>query len=84
MAKQGYGWDHQQRRKKLLPKAYGMACALCGLVMLKGQALDLDHSTPLALGGSVGDRIIHAACNRSAGATMGNRMRRRRGSRDYW
>lgn len=84
MADAAYNYAHQQRRKKLLPKAYGMACPLCGGVMVRGQSLDLDHSTPVVMGGSTGDRIVHAACNRSAGATLGNRLRGGRGSREYW
>lgn len=52
----------------MLPFADGTACMLCGEVMVQGQALDLDHSTPRALDpGSVGDRIVHASCNRSVG-----------------
>jgi hypothetical protein len=35
--------------------------------MLEDQALDLDHTVPLALGGRHGDRIVHARCNRSVG-----------------
>jgi hypothetical protein len=61
----GYGAAHQKRRKQLLPLAYGTPCPICGLLMLLGQALDLDHSTPISKGGTEGDRITHAFCNRS-------------------
>jgi uncharacterized iron-regulated membrane protein len=67
----GYGRAHQQRRKALLAAAYGRACPLCGETMLVGQALDLHHSTPIALErrmghrSSSGDQIVHASCNRS-------------------
>lgn len=71
-----YGYDHKKQRAKLLPRAYGKPCPMCGRVMLKTQALDLDHSLPLILGGTVGDRIVHAICNRSAGARLGNTLRR--------
>ena|ERR1700754_1486669 len=73
----GYGNTHQARRKALLPSAYGTACPYCGDPMLPGQALDLDHTTPLVLGGVQGDRIAHASCNRSAGARLGNLLRSR-------
>ena len=64
----GLGWEHQKRRAAGLPFAYGRLCALCGEVMLEGQPLDLDHSTPRAHDpASVGDRFVHASCNRSAG-----------------
>jgi hypothetical protein len=83
MADKAYGYRHQQARARLLPKAWGTPCPLCGAVMWKTEPLDLDHSTPLALGGTTGDRIVHAVCNRSAGATLGNRLRGRRGSQDW-
>lgn len=64
-----YGWKHQTRREELLPAAIGTDCPLCGYEMRIGQALDLDHSVPLADDpASVGDRIVHAECNRKAGA----------------
>ena len=74
-----------QKRKQLLPYAYGSACPLCGLTMYEDQALDLDHSTPVVLGGGAqpGDRMAHASCNRSAGATLGNQLRGNRASRDW-
>jgi hypothetical protein len=74
-AERGYDNAHQKRRRELLPKAYGKPCELCGVVMLKDDKLDLDHSTPLALGGKKGDRIVHAFCNRSAGARLGRQIR---------
>lgn len=71
-------YKQAQRRKQLLPYAIGTDCPLCGLPMYEGQSLDLDHSVPVALGGGAepGDRMAHASCNRSAGATLGNRLRR--------
>jgi len=35
--------QHQKLRAALLPSAYGKACSRCGLPMLPGQALHLDH-----------------------------------------
>jgi len=65
----GYGHEHQRTRSLLLPFAIGQPCPRCGETMLEHEPLDLDHSTPLAEDrGSVGDRIVHASCNRSAGA----------------
>lgn len=74
------GSKHQKQRQQLLPLAYGRPCPYCGCVMLKGQALDLDHVIPRAFGGKDGPvRIAHAGCNRSAGARLGNLTRRRVG-----
>lgn len=83
-ASRAYSSAHRKARKALLPYAIGTPCPLCGQVMHEWQALDLDHAVPLVLGGSeVGDRITHARCNRSTGATLGNRLRGNRASRDW-
>lgn len=82
---EAYGWPHRRRRAALLPRAYGTDCPMCGRTMAAGQALDLDHSTPLVLGGQgVGDRIVHASCNRAAGAAVGNRLRGNRPTRRWY
>lgn len=58
----GYGTAHQQQRARLLRTAIGTRCPICTQPMLAGQPLDLDHSTnDKAL---LGDRIVHAGCNR--------------------
>ena len=55
----------------MIEAAYGAPCPMCGYPMARGQALDLDHSIPLvASGRSVGDRIVHAKCNRREGGRM--------------
>jgi hypothetical protein len=82
-AARGYGYDHQQRRKALLPDALGTPCPLrvsskCTGLMTDPALMDLDHSKALAQGGRVGDRIVCSSCNRSAGARLGNLLRRRR------
>ena len=59
----GYGYQHQRRRAEMLPVAYGKPCAVCGQPMTADQKLDLDHSISVMLGG-IGDRIVHARCNR--------------------
>jgi hypothetical protein len=78
-------YKQAQARKRLLPYAYDTTCPMCGLLMLEGQALDLDHTLPVILGGGgePGDRMVHASCNRSSGATLGNRMRGNRASQDW-
>lgn len=60
----GYGSQHQALRRALLPRAYGTPCSRCGLPMLPGQELDLDHDD--------NDRSLyrgfsHSECNRQAG-----------------
>jgi hypothetical protein len=76
MAAPKYDWQHQQRRKAMLPQAIGRRCIYCGALMLEWMKLDLDHAT---------DSITHARCNRAAGARYGNALRglRRRYSTIY-
>lgn len=82
MASSPYGVDHRRARARLLPKAYGKPCPLCGEVMLRGQDLQLDHSTALVENpSSRGDRIVHGRCNESAGGRLGNARRDLRPSR---
>lgn len=70
-AQRGYGGEHQRIRARLLPLAIGTPCPRCGQVMRADQALDLDHSTPIAHGGQRGDRIVHAGpCNRAPGGRV--------------
>jgi len=80
----GLGWSHQKARKAALAALVeGEPCELCGAGMWLWQALDLDHEVARALGGKDGrTRLTHASCNRSRGASMGNRLRgaRRRGT----
>ena len=81
MAKPKYGGAHQKLRRAMLPTAVGAACVRCGLVIVPGQPVDLDH---LDDGSGRYRGWAHRHCNRSAGATLGNVMRgakrrRRRG-----
>jgi hypothetical protein len=70
-SQRGYGHAHQQRRRILIPLAWFTDCPACGETMLPEQALDLDHSVPLIENSaSLGDRVLHARCNRGAGASM--------------
>lgn len=81
---EAYGHDHQKRRAELLPGAYNTPCPRCGKLMLKGQDLDLGHSTDVVLDPhAVGDRIEHASCNREAGGKLGSRQVRFRPSRSW-
>jgi hypothetical protein len=78
-ADRGYGGDHQARRKALLPLALGTMCPIagprCDGLMTNPNRMDLDHSVPRALGGTVGDRIACSPCNRGLGAALGNKLR---------
>lgn len=80
----GYGWDHQKTRARLLrDHTDGTPCDHCGRPMYFWQKLQADHSRPRALGGQHADRLLHASCNLSRGAALGNRLRgqaRRRGA----
>jgi hypothetical protein len=75
----GYGSRHQATRVKL-PTAYGQPCTRCGLPMLPGQPLDLDHSDDRT--GYAG--FAHRRCNQQAGgrkAARGLRLPNQGGSR---
>jgi hypothetical protein len=79
MAKPQYDHAHRKRRDQLLPKAYGQPCPMCGVVMLPGMALALDHSVPFVYDQrSRGDRIVHRSCNSRAGQAISARRRRKR------
>lgn len=79
-----YGWAHQQRRLELLPDAYGRPCPKCNRPMLRGQDLDLGHSTPQVIDPqSVGDQIEHANCNRREGQELATRESKFRPSRKW-
>lgn len=77
MAKTAYGWAHRQARKAALAALVdGTRCYYCRKPMARWMALDLDHSVPVALGGSGGPtRLVHRSCNSRAGAVLGNRLR---------
>lgn len=63
-AQRGYGTEHQRRRARLVARAIGTDCPRCGKPMNRDQALELDHTTPLAVDRrSVGDAVTHASCN---------------------
>lgn len=72
-----YGYAHRQRRARLMRDLHdGDPCCRCGQPMYRDQALDADHLfTPIVFGGELPDALAHASCNRSAGASLGNRLR---------
>jgi hypothetical protein len=85
-ASREYSAAHRKHRKTLLPYAYGMVCPKCGQIMFEGQKLQCDHITPIVLGGTddiSNKQMVHAYCNLSAGATLGNQLRGNRASRDW-
>lgn len=71
-----YGGAHRRLRAALLPSAYGRLCIHCGLPMLPGQRLALDHTADA----SAYRGIVHGRCNESEGGRRGaakkNRPRR--------
>jgi hypothetical protein len=68
----GYGWAHQKLRARLIQRMRdGDPCAECALPMWHGTPLDLCHDHDN--GGYKG--LGHASCNRSEGASRGNRDR---------
>lgn len=76
MGGKAYGAQHRQTRKDLLPAAINTHCPICGLLMLAGDLLELDHTVPAALSGgrSGGDRIVHRHCNRRRGANLASAL----------
>jgi hypothetical protein len=84
VADAAYDYAHQQRRDQLIPHAYGTPCPRCGEPMLRGQELDLGHSTDVVVDpNGIGDRIEHADCNRSAGAKAQAERRKFDRSREW-
>ena len=75
----GLGSDHQADRERLRAQLRdGEPCWRCGKPMYKWQELDRDHVIDRALGGAQGPAVLaHASCNRSKGATLGNRLQPR-------
>ena len=75
-AARGYGANHRQLRaryQRVIEAGVEVVwCVRCGLQILPGQPFDLDHDDfdrSLYLGPS------HRACNRSAAAVKGNKLR---------
>lgn len=57
----GYGWQHQQLRRRLIAEWGNRPCVRCGEPIEQGQPVDLDHRDDRQ--GYNG--LAHAACNRS-------------------
>jgi hypothetical protein len=66
-----YGPDHRALRAGTVAQAIGKACARCGLPMLDGQPVQLDHADNGQ--GYIG--YSHRSCNARAGAVRGNQLR---------
>lgn len=83
-----YDWAHQQQRAPLVKAAIGTHCPIqlpgCDRVMADPSRMDADHVPPLAThthraGTGCCTLVITCRhCNRSKGATQGNRQRGRR------
>ena len=74
----GLGTEHQRNAKIVKARALGTPCPKCGLLMLAVSHMDADHIVPRILGGTSALenlRALHRRCNRSSGATLGNRIR---------
>lgn len=81
----GYGWTHQRRRARMVKAALNTRCPAqaspnCDGLMVNPRRMHLDHSTPRALGGTHGDRVICAPCNTYLGGRLGAARRGRGGS----
>lgn len=76
----GYNHAHRKQRTLLLKHMRdGDPCCRCGQPMFRTQALEADHlGQAVALGGQLPDALAHASCNRSAGARLGNQLRKLR------
>lgn len=68
-----YGAVHQALRRRMLPSAVGSPCVRCGDLIGPGEPIDLDHADD-GSGRYLG--FAHAHCNRAAGASRGNAMRK--------
>lgn len=78
MAKPQYDYAHKQARINAIRNLVdGTRCPRCRRGMFRRQKLDLDHVIPVVMGGSGGPtRLMHAYCNRSAGAALRRVVRR--------
>jgi hypothetical protein len=83
MPKPQYGTEHRKARDRALAMMpNGAPCPRCNRPMYKWQRLQLGHAVSVAMGGSNGPtRMEHGSCNESAGARLGNRLKRIRRKR---
>lgn len=86
-ATRGYGHAHRTRTRQLKDAMRdGDPCCRCQRPMYRAELPHIDgdhHGRARILGGELPDALAHRSCNRSAGATLGNRLRgaRRRAMR---
>lgn len=75
-----YGNEHRRARDAMLPYAVGQPCTRCGVPIMPGDRVDLDHADNIEsvseFYGSVYSGFAHASCNRRAGAIKGNKKRK--------
>jgi hypothetical protein len=78
-AERGLGAPHVADKKRLMAlHRDGDPCWRCGKPMYKSQGLERDHMVDRARGGADGPAVLaHMACNRAAGARLGNRLQPR-------
>jgi hypothetical protein len=87
--RKGLGNRHRLWREGALRALVdGSSCELCDLPRFRDpamnhdqMALEADHVVPRAIAGprALPSRLVHASCNRRAGAILGNALRRERG-----
>lgn len=78
-AERGLGALHVADKKRLMAlHRDGDPCWRCGKPMYKSQGLERDHMVDRARGGTDGPAVLaHMACNRAAGARLGNQLQPR-------
>lgn len=77
-----WGGSLAQRARALLAPTLPRPCGRCGQLVLAWQAWDVGHivdvsAHPELMTDPRNWRVEHSRCNRSAGAAMGNRKRKR-------
>lgn len=77
---QGWGGRSVTRQRRVWAARLPLPCACrCGTTINPGDAFDLEHDPPRALGGTRVVGVIVPAHNRAAGARLGNALRTRAG-----
>jgi hypothetical protein len=77
-----YGTAHKKRRADGLRYAWGQPCTRCGIPLVEGEEVHLDHVD----GGGPDDYAgwAHAYCNEAAAARRGNQLRGMRRHPERW
>lgn len=63
-ARRGYDHRHRLKRARLMPRAYGRPCSICGRTMKRGQPIELHHLIALRddRQATLSD-LAHRSCN---------------------